>query len=157
MLNRDHLINDGLDSLQTCHVAGQTFSYNQGVILGGLVELHKATHDQGYLNDAIAIANAATRSTFLNPRGVFVEPVGPGCASDWASFKGVFVRNLGELSRALGNHPYQAYLKKNAESAYSHDRNNNNQYGLNWEGPITDTAAPCQLSAVDLMNAALAS
>ena len=158
MINKEHLINDNLGSLQVCKPEGQTYTYNQGVILGGLVELHKATRDQAYLNDAQAIAIAATRSSFLNPNGILREPgEGDGCNGDGPTFKGVFVRNLGELSRELPNHPYHSYLEKQAESAYAHGRNNQNQYGDHWAGPFKETAAACQQSAVDLMNAALKS
>lgn len=156
MINGQHLINDGLKDLQSCHPEGQTFTYNQGVILGGLLELYHATNDHGYLSEAQAIADAATKSSFLNPNGVLREPgESDGCKNDGAAFKGVFVRNLGELSRALPNHPYHNYLTKNAQSAWDHNRNNQNQFGDHWAGPLKETAAPCQTSVLDLMNAAL--
>jgi predicted alpha-1,6-mannanase (GH76 family) len=47
MINPQHLVNDGLTSTnpKACTNNGQaTWSYNQGVILGGLVELSKADH-----------------------------------------------------------------------------------------------------------------
>ena len=156
MINGEHLINDGLKDLKSCHPEGQTFTYNQGVILGGLVELYHATDDHVYLSDAQAIADAATKSTFLNPNGILREPYeANGCQGDLPSFKGVFVRNLGELSRALPNHPYHSYLVKQAQSAYQHARNNQNQYGDHWAGPFKETGVACQHSALDLMNAAL--
>ena len=163
MINNQHLINDGLESLQTCKPGGQTFTYNQGVILGGLIELFIGTTKgtvrvHAYLDDAVAIAKAATKSTFLNPNGVLKAPgEGDNCNGDGPSFKGVFVRNLGELSRALERHLYHAYLEKQAESAFNHAKNNNNQYGDHWAGPLKNTAAACQHTAVDLMNAAFKS
>jgi len=152
MINKDHLINDGL---KNCAVTGTTFTYNQGVILGGLVELFHATNDNGYLDDAQAIANAATKSTSLNTNGILNE--GDSCVGDGASFKGAFVRGLAELSRVLSNHPYHDYLEKNAQSAYDHCRNNADQYSGHWAGPVKDTSPGCQHSALDLMNAALKS
>ena len=158
MINHDHLVNDTLDSLNACKPTGQTYTYNQGVILGGLVELFKATNDHAYLTEARSIADAATKSAHLSPNGVLREPgEGDGCGGDGPSFKGVFVRNLGELSRALSDHPYHAYLEHTAQSAYTHGRNNENQYGNHWAGPLKETGAACQHSALDLMNAALKS
>lgn len=72
MINSNNLINDGLTS--DCINNGQvTWSYNQGVILGGLVELYKATTDQNYITEARAIADAVLGSTDLNPDGVLFD------------------------------------------------------------------------------------
>lgn len=72
MFNSNNLINDGLDS--NCNNNGQvTWSYNQGVIIGGLVELFKATGEQNYINEARAIADAVLRSSQLNPNGVLFD------------------------------------------------------------------------------------
>lgn len=153
MINGDNLINDGLKDLSSCRPDGATFTYNQGVILGGLLELNRATNDQSYLDQAVRIADAAT--TKLSPNGILREPgESDQCNNDGASFKGVFVRNLGELSRALGN-KYHDYLVRNAQSAYDNDRSNGNQYGTHWAGPFVETGMSCQHSVLDLMNASL--
>ena len=154
MINKEHLINDGLKG-QDCHPEGQTFTYNQGVILGGLVELYKATNDHNYLSEAQAIADAVVKSSHLNSNGILREPgESDDCTNDSASFKGAFIRGLGELSRALNNR-YHDYIVNNAQSAHQHGRNNDNQYGNHWAGPVKATSAACQHSAVDLMNAQL--
>ena len=58
MINAQNLINDGLTS--DCQNNGQTtWSYNQGVILGGLADLYQVTGDTNYLNQAEVIADAA--------------------------------------------------------------------------------------------------
>jgi hypothetical protein len=58
LINSSNLINDGLTT--TCQNNGQTtWTYNQGVILGGLAALYQATDDQTYLTEAKQIANAA--------------------------------------------------------------------------------------------------
>jgi predicted alpha-1,6-mannanase (GH76 family) len=50
MINSNNTINDGLD-LDTCENNGGTvWSYNQGVVLGGLTELSRATNDDAYGN-----------------------------------------------------------------------------------------------------------
>lgn len=43
LINKDNLINDGLNDACVNTGESTTWTYNQGVILGGLVELHKAT------------------------------------------------------------------------------------------------------------------
>ena len=59
MINSQNLINDGLD-LSTCKNNGQnTWTYNQGVILGGLVELDRAQRSPQLLSTAHTIADAA--------------------------------------------------------------------------------------------------
>jgi len=154
MINGEHLINDGLDLKADCKPAGATYTYNQGVILGGLVELYKAKNEQAYLDDAKRIADAITKSGYFNKDGVLVEGVGEGdgCTGDGPSFKGIFMRNLGELNRELKDRPYQGYINKVADSAYNHARNAENQYGNKWLGPFKETAAACQHGALDLLN-----
>src|SRR5262249_13192940 len=58
MINGRHLINDGLDA--SCRNNGQTpWSYNQGVILGGLAELYKVEPHPKLREAAESIADAA--------------------------------------------------------------------------------------------------
>ncbi|HVX47317.1 MAG TPA: glycoside hydrolase family 76 protein, partial [Mycobacteriales bacterium] len=150
MINGQNLINDGLD-LATCQNNQQTtWTYNQGVILGGLRDLAVATGDRGYLTQARTLAGASTTSTFLNPNGVLTEPCeANGCGGDGPTFKGVYVRNLGELNASLTGRPYQDYLVRQATTAWLKDRNDYNQYGVHWAGPIADISGATQASAVD--------
>jgi predicted alpha-1,6-mannanase (GH76 family) len=152
MINSESLINDGLNA--ECQNNGQTtWTYNQGIILGGLVELYRATGDADLLTEARRIADAATSSTFLNPEGILREPCEPGCGTDAPSFKGIFVRNLSELDRALPGRPYRAYLTRQAASAYANNRNSLDQYGLSWAGPFDSADAARQHVALDLLTA----
>jgi len=156
MINSEHLVNDGLDN--NCHNNKQeTWSYNQGVILGGLLELNKATSNASYFDIARKIDDAVTQSTHLNPNGILRESCESGdCGGDGTSFKGIFVRNLGELDRALKGRPYLAYLKKNADSAIKSDKNSLNQYGVHFSGPFDKADAARQHSALDLLVSAIA-
>lgn len=77
-----------------------------------------------------------------------------GCDVNGPSFKGIYVRNLGELDRALDDHPYNDYLVEQASIAYDHDRTADNEYGLHWAGPIRGISGATQQSAVDLLVAA---
>lgn len=103
MINSENLINDGLDA--NCkNNNGLTWTYNQGVVLGGLAELFRATGDRMYTDRASIIAKAAIKK-LSNKDGILVEvnncemETGPTpCGRDGQQFKGVFIRNLRYLN-----------------------------------------------------------
>jgi predicted alpha-1,6-mannanase (GH76 family) len=156
MINGEHLVNDGLDG--NCkNNNGTTWTYNQGVLLGALVELADATNDSSLVQEAKVLANASTASSSLNPGGTLREPCessADACGVDGPSFKGIYVRNLGELDQKLADHPYRAYLDRQADTAYAKDRTSLDQYGVHWNGPIDTIDAARQHSALDLLTAA---
>jgi predicted alpha-1,6-mannanase (GH76 family) len=158
MINSDNLVNDGLTS--TCvNNGGTTWTYNQGVILGGLAQLYQATHDRSLLATARRIADAVIASPDLSPNGILTEPCQAtgDCEPNGPAFKGIFVRNLGELDSVLPGHPYRAYLEAQARSAYQFDRNSADQYGLSWAGPFDSASIARQEAAVSLLTAVLPS
>ena len=156
MINKDHLINDGLTENPdgTCTNNGQTtWTYNQGVILGALVELHRATGNEEYLTEAQDVANAVIDSQTLSPGGILKEPCDPSapCPSDQSSFKGLFMRNLAELNSVLGKRPYDDYLSQNAGSTWQHARNSSDFYSTIWSGPFSGATVGSQVSAINLL------
>ena len=154
MVNKNSLINDGLTD-QCTNNDGTTWTYNQGVILGALVALRTLTGDEEYVRRARALANASSSSTELHVNGVLTEPCEQnGCSIDGPSFKGIYVRNLGELNRALADHPYTDYLDTQAAIASDNDRTDAAEYGLHWAGPVASISGATQQSAVDLLVAA---
>ncbi|KRV49081.1 glycosyl hydrolase [Wenjunlia vitaminophila] len=155
MINSSNLINDGLNG-DTCANNGQpTWTYNQGVILGGLTELYRATGDTSLLTTARTLANASTTASGIHQDGILRDPSEPStCGDDGASFKGPYIRGLGILNAQLGDHPYSAYIDRQADAAYTRDRNALHQYGRHWYGPMNGTAHDCQHSALSLFNAA---
>ncbi|KAJ8129532.1 hypothetical protein O1611_g4100 [Lasiodiplodia mahajangana] len=153
MINGDNLINDGLDD--NCKNNGmKTWTYNQGVILGALVELSKATGDASLLTEASTIATAAI--VHLTKDGVLYEGCEPDCGADGAQFKGVFMRNLRSLQQAAPQDAFKSFLLKNADAIWANDRNSNNQLGPTWNGPFATASAGTQSSAMDALVAAVA-
>ncbi|MFD6420645.1 glycoside hydrolase family 76 protein [Streptomyces sp. NPDC060198] len=152
MINGDHMINDGLTD--ACANNGQpTWTYNQGVVLGGLTELYRATGDSTLLTTARTLAGAST--VRLQTDGVLREPgEGDECSGDGPSFKGAYVRGLGRLDAQLTDHPYAATLDRWADAAYAKDRNALDQYGPHWNGGTGTSDYGCQQSVLDLLNAA---
>lgn len=154
MINQDNLINDGLDD--DCKNNGRvTWSYNQGVILGGLRELYAATGEEKYLDEAKRIVEAVFQSNQLTPNGILTDyGCEPGdCGGDVPTFKGVFVRNLGELNRFLAEKPYSEWLKRQADSNWNNNRNTLSQFGLRWAGTWDKTDGSRQASAFESFTA----
>ncbi|PPJ60423.1 hypothetical protein CBER1_07339 [Cercospora berteroae] len=155
MINSNFTINDGLDQ-QTCkNNQGTVWSYNQGVILGGLTELSKATGDKALITTAQKIADAAIAK--LAPSGILTDPCEPTCGADGAQFKGIFVRNLQILQKASPQTRYAKFLDANADNIWRNDRNNRDQLSVRWTGPFVAHAnASTQSSALDALVASLA-
>ncbi|KAF2257138.1 glycoside hydrolase family 76 protein [Trematosphaeria pertusa] len=151
-INGDNVINDGID-ISTCTNNGQTtFTYNQGVILGGLSELARATGDGGYIDHANQIANGAL--THLTDNGILTEPVSGPLDDQGSQFKGAFVRGLAVLN---GNEPQQSFtdfLKKNADSAWTNAKNSEGVIEDRWQGGSDNTNAATQASGIDVLVAA---
>ena len=149
MINSGSLINDGLTS--NCVNNGETtWTYNQGVILGGLTELYKATGNSNYLSEAEKLANAST-TKLIYSSGVLQEPceVDGGCGGgDVPEFKGIFIRNLICLYDEDHKTAYYNFLYNNAHAVWTDDQNSSNQFGLIWVGPLDSADATRQSSAI---------
>lgn len=148
MINPQHLVNDGLN--RSCENNGRTtWSYNQGVIVGGLAELYKATGDTNYLNEAVGIADAAI-ATLNDGKGILREPCEPdGCGGgDVPEFKGIFIQNLAGLYDLTHNPAYYRFLISNARSIWTNDRDSSNRFGLRWDGPVDSVDAARHSSAM---------
>ena len=154
MINDEHLVNDGLVT-GTCRNNGKTtWTYNQGVVLGGLAEMQRATGDAGLLEQAGAIAGAAMVK-LADKDGVLHDVCEPKCGDDGVQFKGIFVRNLMELAAAAPKESYLEFVRGNAASVWRRSRDAHNGLGQVWSGPFDAEAAGSQSSAMDVLVAAV--
>ena len=154
MINSQNLINDGLT--ETCaNNAQTTWTYNQGVILGGLAELAAISGDQSYVRQAESIADAAI-AALVDQDGVLVElcEKDSDCGADGPQFKGIFVRNVAALYTVSPKPAYKTFIARNAASIWR-NRDTQNRFGLHWNAPIDRADPSRQSSALDCFNAAL--
>jgi predicted alpha-1,6-mannanase (GH76 family) len=155
MINADHQVNDGLDA-KCANNQKTTWTYNQGVVLGGLAELHGQMHDAKLIDEANAIAAATLVSAKLvDKQGVLHEPCEPECGADGTQFKGIFMRNLAALYRVAPNASYRDFVLKNAESVWRGMRPPEYEIGTAWSQPYGDANASTQSSGVDVLVAAV--
>ncbi|KFY35511.1 hypothetical protein V494_05849 [Pseudogymnoascus sp. VKM F-4513 (FW-928)] len=156
MINDEFLINDGLNS-ECKNNGAQTWSYNQGVILGGLTELTWSTGDAKYTTLAVNIATAAI-TKLTNADGILTDACGT-CQGDSAQFKGVLARNIQFMyNRANGltdatKAQFKAFLQLNADTVWEKDQEGN-FLGSVWSGPYITADVNSQSSALDLLVAA---
>jgi len=154
MINADNTINNGLNS--SCqNDGGIVWSYNQGVILGGLVELARSSGDGSLVPAAQAIANAAI-ANLTDANGILHDVCEAwGCGQDGNQFKGVFIRNLMELQQSAPVDAYKTFIDANADSIWANDRDSNNMLSEDWSGPFVASAnASTHSSAMDALVAA---
>lgn len=183
MINEAHLVNDSPNSQGINDNTQSIWSYNQGVILGGLCDLTVLTGDETYLGWAGKIADAFIGNPwYVVPRsgqravppphssglidGILHEHNecnadgsgwSPGRAApgvDSTLFKGIFVRNLARLYLKLGRPGYREFILANAQSALSHV-NDHHQFGCNWAAAVDVADFVRQTAGLDLINAAL--
>lgn len=153
MIEHDHLISDGLDSrCQENHATKWT--YNQGVILGGLAELSSVHGQSGVLRKARRIADAAVEK-LANANAVLHEPCEPKCSADATQFKGIFIRNLARLNTRSPNQRYVAFMVTNAEGLLKNAQGDDHSFGVVWSGPPGVATSVSQTSAIDALVAAL--
>lgn len=144
------------------------WSYNQGALLSGLVELTWATGNHSYEDLAIAIASAA-----IDPKNVVTDSSGvhaltdgdgvlhdtvcekdnPPCSGDGGQFKGVFMRDLQFMVNRANlpadiSQKFSDYLRRNANSIWDHARSGG-ALGPVWSGPYTTASVQSQSSALD--------
>lgn len=154
-----------------------SWSYNQGVVLGALVELHYAsafpdlstngtiagssanttTGSSDYLESAKRIAKAAIKDLSDPDTHIIRESCDPDdCDGNSTQFKGIFIRNLRILNSVVLDPEFTEVIRINAESIWNNDRSDDkNRLGENWEGPVKQVDASTHSSAMDALVAAI--
>jgi predicted alpha-1,6-mannanase (GH76 family) len=151
MLTRSGLVVDGLDHCRPI-LGSPTWTYNQGVLIGGLVALSEGSGDPAPLRTARNVAAAVIGSGALSPGGILREPCEQSeCGLDTTLFKGIFVANLKTLYDRAPRPAYQAYLLANARRLWAADRDGSD-FGLHWAGPFGGAGVPAQVAALYLLD-----
>jgi predicted alpha-1,6-mannanase (GH76 family) len=157
MINSKSLVNDGLGkspgqvSGVGCTNNGRTtWSYNQGVILGGLAELSAVNHDPSLPETAKKIATAAM-TLLVDDNGILHDSCEPHCGADGVQFKGIFVRNLVLLDRMYPQSIYKSFVYRNADAIWKDAQGRDFELGQVWSGPFEAGGAGSQISALDAM------
>lgn len=152
MINDHNLVNDGLTP-DCKNNARNTWSYNQGVLIGGLVELASVAKDTGPLGRAKDVAHAAI-TKLSDKDGVLHDRTEPNCSGDTVQFKGIFLRNLALLQRTAPEDIYAGFIKANADSAWRNARTEDGEFACTWTGPARADGAGASTSALDALEAA---
>ncbi|KAL4756487.1 putative glycosyl hydrolase [Aspergillus foveolatus] len=161
LINENYTINDGLTN--DCANNGDTvWTYNQGITLGGLVELSRAVDNETlsnsmYLQEAQKIAAGAIAALADNDH-VLHDPCEPdSCGADQTQFKGIFIRNLRLLHEVAPNDTFAKVVNSSARSLWANDRTDENQFGVDWSGPVDSAKidASTHSSALDALVAAI--
>lgn len=132
MIGSDNLIVDGLDS--TCVPKGTVYTYNQGVILGGISELYMTLEDKTTLSLVELGSDIATavENKLTTANGILYE----SSCGDGALFKGIYTRYLRyfiDFSVPVDALSFQNFLDAQLESIWTSDRDLQNGYfGKNW-------------------------
>ena len=148
---------DSLNYNDSCKPDTLALTYNQGVVLGGLVALNEAAPNDAYLTTAKAIANA-TMTHLVDSNGILEEFCDPSCDKnlDCVQFKGIFMRNLLYLHSVSPDDAYVTFIGKNADSTWQNARNGNNEIGSAWNVAFNSASVQAQISALDCLVAAVA-
>lgn len=149
-INGEKLINDAIHATDCTNNRDTTWTYNQGVILGGLAELARATQKTQYTDRANEIA--VSTLTRLSPGGILTEPV-QNLDQQGAQFKGAFVRGLAALNAQVPNPRYASFLKTNADAAWNRGRKGE-LIGSRWQGDGNFVHTTSHASGIDVLVAA---
>ncbi|HEX4833946.1 MAG TPA: glycoside hydrolase family 76 protein [Trebonia sp.] len=141
----------------------QTWTYNQGIILGALGDMAESGLElagREPLALARRIADAVLASPVLAPAGILTEwgAPDPGRSTDSPQFKGIFMRNLGCLAAYLGapaNAAYARFIDRTVAALLTSARNERGQFGYRWQGPFDTADSVRQAAALEALTAAV--
>ncbi len=148
LLRSDFLVIDSLDFATCAPGWDASFTYNQGVFIGGLVDLWRATGDDSLLDMATTMADA-TIAAKTNDEGILIESdCYPNCdAGDGLVFKGVLARNLAYLYEAVPLAKYRDFLVHQSDAIWTNNRSDSDELGQFWPGPFDGKPSSARQSA----------
>jgi len=155
LTNPQGQIRDGIRD--DCSISQNVWTYNQGVLLSGLVYLHKITSYDAYQGYAHSIAEAAIKN-MTDESGILVEMLcePDRCNGDQDQFKGIFMRHLAALHKYDQRILYQDFMLRNATFIWEKAMQNGSLApGVSWNGTTEKSSAATCSSALDAINAAL--
>ena len=136
------------------------WTYNQGVVLGGLGLLYEFSGNATLLTVATDLVDATT-TTLVYSSGILEESCEEldDCDSDQQQFKGIYVRYLMYLQPFLEDATptkalqYRSWVKMQSNSIWSKDATSAHDFGLKWVGPVQTPGNTVQTSAMDALVA----
>ncbi len=129
-----------------------TFTYNEGLMLGAALELHRATGESRYLEDAHLIAGRLVsfhvRASSAGP--VLFDGDAQTCQGDCHQFKGIASRYLALLQAVDPRQAYDAVLTSSAEAITTLALDGKTGFSaVDWRGgPLEDGSLAQQTSAL---------
>jgi len=140
MVNANGLVNDGLTN--ACTNNGQNvWTYNQGLAIGGGLELWRATKDPAILAFVKRLADAAIGPGGLVVDGTLSETCDAAdqtCDDNAKQFKGIFMRYWTDLVDTTHDSRYADFLEQQADTVWNQDRDAANRLGTRWAGATND-------------------
>lgn len=158
MYNDTLWIADGLEKDCSCHYSNKTegtYTYTQGLVLGGLTYLYKLTNNKQYLNIGKKLAHASMKN-FSNSNGILTETQDTP-NFDNVQFKGIYMRYLALINTELHDEVVREYILHNADHLWTCSRSSDGFCDFDWNGPYKKShwQGGANGSVMDLLNAAL--
>lgn len=173
-----YLVSDGLNyNCVPADIYGPT--YNDGVVIGGLVEMYLATKNSSHRDLAAKIVHAIIEQ-MCDPNGIIVEYCEPYCGDDGLMYKGILVRNVRYLMDVLDDdikrEYFQSWLELQIESNIQYNMCDDDPiqncnitfkdgppyynisgpvFSSDWRGPFKTGAPMQQTAALDLFISAI--
>ena len=157
LLNENGNIQDGIRFKNGQDaITENVYTYNQGVVLTGLVNLYTITGESHYLAHAHSLVQA-TLDHMTNSDLVLVEKrcEPDQCGPDAKQFKGIFMRHLMYINAHSPKNTYREFILRNTTALWEKAMENGTKApGVVWDQPSEANAATVS-SALDAFNAAL--
>jgi predicted alpha-1,6-mannanase (GH76 family) len=145
----DHILPDGTK-------VDWQFTYNEGLMIGAAVELHRLTGEAHYLTEARAIAGfVAGSETVSSAFGrVLTDGSNSSCTGDCRAFKGPAYRYLRLLYAAAPDAAYREILRGSVNALWNLARRpGDDLFSVSWTGPVmTSFSEEQEAAAVMALN-----